>query len=121
MAIRPLVLVLEDDPGLLEGYEYTLTGMGCEVVGASCPAEAFPKLEEGLRPTFILSDLQMPDMDGDEFCVIVRQQYPKIPFYLVSGSSAVYARACKCGATRAFMKIIDRETLRNLIEGVYAT
>ena len=120
MASRPVVLVLEDNPELLEAYERTLTSLGCDVVAVECPAEAWPHLEEGLKPTFIMSELQMPDMDGDEFCTLVRAQYPKIPFYLVSGSTEVYVRARLCGATHAFMKIITQDTLRELITGVYA-
>ena len=62
-------------------------------------AEALEKLTSGTYDA-IISDYQMPEMDGIDFLRIVRQQYRDMPFILFSGKSReeVIIEALNCGA-----------------------
>ena len=66
-------LVLDDDPDARELVERLLHDAGAEVTTARSGPEALTRLEEGLVPDIILSDIGMPDQDGYEFLQHVRQ------------------------------------------------
>lgn len=59
------ILVVDDEPDSLEVVTRVLTFHGAQVMNASNGKEALEKIAE-MRPTFILSDLSMPVMDGWE-------------------------------------------------------
>jgi CheY-like chemotaxis protein len=110
-------LLVEDDRLLRRAFTNTLTSFDIDLFVSEHPLDALRRLEEGLRPTLILSDLQMPPMDGDELCRVVREKYPEVEFVLMSGNAAVYGRGHTAGAHHVHMKPISREILRALILG----
>jgi CheY-like chemotaxis protein len=64
---RKVVLVVDDEQGLLEVMRFTLEGEGFEVETARNGAEALEQLRTGMRPSLVLLDLMMPVMSGWEF------------------------------------------------------
>ena len=58
------------------------------------------ELVEQLRPNLILTDLQMPEMDGLELVETIRKRFPSIPTILMTanGSEDVALRALRRGA-----------------------
>jgi CheY-like chemotaxis protein len=112
----PKVLVVEDDRQIRSAYGRMLSMLNCDSTLCMCPGEALPLLEGGFRPDLILSDLEMPRMDGDEFCEIVRARYPEIPVVLISGNMEVFRIGTACGATKVFLKPMRPDDLRRLIE-----
>lgn len=58
-----VILIVEDDPHLLQLYSSALTKAGHEVSSAENGEEGIRRAEE-LRPDLILMDMQMPVMDG---------------------------------------------------------
>jgi CheY-like chemotaxis protein len=64
---RKVVLVVDDEQGLLEVVRFTLEGEGFEVETAKNGAEALERLRTGKRPSLVLLDLMMPVMSGWEF------------------------------------------------------
>lgn len=67
------VLVVEDEPALLETLEYNLTRQGYTV----CTAADGPAALEVARqeqPDLILLDVMLPGIDGFEVCRILRQE-----------------------------------------------
>ncbi len=44
-------------------------------------------------PDMIISDLQMPNMNGFEFFSVVRQRFPTVPVIVISGEFSGYFRA----------------------------
>ena len=58
-----LVLIADDEPGLLNALEEVVTGMGHEALGATNGQEAL-KLARERRPNLIISDQMMPRMTG---------------------------------------------------------
>ena len=77
-----VVLVVDDDEGLLETLHDLLEMEGYSVVVAHNGVEALEKLET-LRPAVTLLDLRMPRMDGATFAREVRQRSNLQSLYII--------------------------------------
>jgi chemosensory pili system protein ChpA (sensor histidine kinase/response regulator) len=75
---------------------------------------------EYMIPDLIISDIQMPIMDGFEFHKFVKENYndQQIPFIYLSSitSKKVRKKAKKLGATNLLGKNISRENLQEKVE-----
>jgi len=79
MEIRHKILLVDDDPDLLEVYRETIEMLpsGPEVQTASSGARALAMLEsEAYR--LLITDLKMPKMDGLQLLSIVRRKFPEL-------------------------------------------
>ena len=67
------ILIVEDEPILLEALEYNLTRQGYQVYAAS---DGLAGLETARRerPDLIVLDIMLPKLDGLEVCRMVRQE-----------------------------------------------
>jgi PAS domain S-box-containing protein len=77
-------------------------------------------LDEPTTPVrAIVSDYQMPEMDGLEFLRAVREEYPSLPFILYTGkgSEEIASRALDAGAT-GYLQKGGSEQLRRLAHRV---
>lgn len=61
------VLVVEDDPDILDAVLQMLEGEGFTVATASNGQEGLERLDEIGRPCLVLLDMMMPVMDGAAF------------------------------------------------------
>jgi CheY-like chemotaxis protein len=59
-----VVLVVDDDPGVLETLADMLSDLGYEVITAPGPREALEKLSADARIELLFTDIEMPIMDG---------------------------------------------------------
>lgn len=66
----------------------------------------------------ILSDINMPDMDGFELLQKVHEKKPKLPFYMVSAyeSPEFRIKADSLGATRFLSKPVDFHLLGDMLK-----
>jgi CheY-like chemotaxis protein len=60
------ILIVDDDNFLLDMYALKFSQNNFAVHTASNGVQAIEKLQEGLNPEIILSDIMMPEMDGFE-------------------------------------------------------
>lgn len=60
------VLIVDDEPDIVELLEYNLTKEGYTVESAGNGNIALKRLEKGFRPDVILLDIMMPQLDGIE-------------------------------------------------------
>ncbi len=111
------ILVLDDDTQQLRAVERGLKLAGHTVVTATCPAKALPLFKAGERFDVVVSDLEMPGMQGDEFCREV-QKIARVPFILVSGHVDIHVRARECGAARGFSKPVNPRDLYEALAGL---
>lgn len=65
------ILVVDDEPDILEILSYNLKKEGYQVYTASNGGEAVIKASE-VKPTLIILDIMMPQMDGVEVCRAIR-------------------------------------------------
>ena len=95
----PRVLVVEDSPTQASEVRFLLEDAGFDVDIAVDGVEALSSLSERL-PDLIVTDLQMPRMDGLALVQAVRSEHPTVPVVLVTahGSEEIAARALRCGA-----------------------
>lgn len=67
------ILIVDDEPDILELLKETFEGTGYCVAGAQCGAEAIEVFERE-NPSIILSDNRMPGMSGIEFFEVIRNK-----------------------------------------------
>ena len=72
MSKIPKILVVDDDPDIVEILRYNLSLAGYEVKAASNGKEAIKKAKIFI-PEIILLDVMMPEMDGIEACRLLRE------------------------------------------------
>ena len=83
-----LVVVIDDDPLVLEATEGLLRSWGCRVVIAESYGEAMMKLSEiGQRPDLIVCDYRLPQgPTGVDAIEMLRDAF-EIPALLISGDA----------------------------------
>jgi two-component system KDP operon response regulator KdpE len=85
-AIRPAILLVDDDPNLLSVLSRRLSREGMDVQTASSGAEALKALD-GAWPALLVVDLMMPGMDGFELCRRVKR-IADLPIIVLSAVDA---------------------------------
>jgi two-component system, sensor histidine kinase len=95
--IAKLVVVIDDDPLILEATGGLLQSWGCSVVTAQSCQEALVRLEKtqaGRRPDVIVSDYQLSrGLTGVDAVERLRGAFPNpIPALLISGDATCSAR-----------------------------
>jgi len=77
------ILVLDDEPGILELLESYLRSLGFEPLATSRWTQAVDLITHN-PPDLILLDLQMPTIQGDAILGFIRQQGHNLPVIVVS-------------------------------------
>lgn len=74
---------------------------------------SYLRIADTPKVDLIMSDINMPEMDGFELLQEVRKMYPTMPFYVVSAyeSSEFRSRAEQLGAQRFLSKPVDFHAL----------
>lgn len=78
------VLVVDDEPIVLQSCRRVLEAEGWEMISASSVAEALSILES-ITPELLLVDVKMPVHDGMYLMRKVREKRPGIPIIVMSG------------------------------------
>lgn len=115
VTMKPRILLVDDDALVLQSTERALSRAGYIVTPADDAILALHLLETGERYEVIVSDLEMPRMHGDEFCLAVQKLAPT-PVILCSGSGAVFQRGAACGAAGSFLKPVPCSDLKEAID-----
>ncbi len=68
------ILIVEDDKFLMDMYAVKFGEYNFEIASSFGAPDALSKLEEGLEPDIILTDIVMPVMDGFEFLAEVKEK-----------------------------------------------
>lgn len=66
------ILIVDDSVTMRQMVSFTLTSAGFEVVEAGDGQEAVGKLNGGAKPNLVITDLNMPKMDGISLIKAVR-------------------------------------------------
>ncbi|MDQ8188989.1 hybrid sensor histidine kinase/response regulator [Roseibacillus persicicus] len=85
---EPLILIVEDEAGLLALLSRAFRKAGREARGVSSGAEALEFLRENQVGLMVL-DLGLPDITGQELIEALREQGRQIPFIVMSGMNDV--------------------------------
>ncbi|MHB0768798.1 response regulator [Bradyrhizobium sp. 5.13L] len=79
------VLVVDDDPAVLDVLVDMLEDLGCEVVRAQSGADALDRLERNPDISILITDINMPGMDGHELAERARRLRPELNVLQLSG------------------------------------
>ncbi|HVH46080.1 MAG TPA: response regulator [Labilithrix sp.] len=78
------IMIVDDDPALLDALEFALSLQGHEVVKADSGTVAVAiARDESLD--LVLTDFKMPGMNGLETMIAIKEQNPSIPVMIVTG------------------------------------
>ena len=119
--LRPIIMVVDDDDihrkmiaRMLEseGYQVTLAANGSEAIG----------MVHRTRPDLILTDFQMPELDGIELTRWIKadRSFTGIPVIMITGNSEreVVVASLKSGVVDFILKPVDRSALMNKLDRV---
>lgn len=106
------IMVVEDDNELREALCDTLELAGFEFVEAADAEEAIVLLSKH-QVDMVVTDVNMPGMDGHQLLEKVRQTHPGLPVMLITafGQVSKAVDAIKAGAVDYLMKPFDSEAL----------
>ncbi len=84
------ILCVDDEPNILSALRRMFMLSGFDIEEASSGAEAIKKLEEK-EFHLVLSDMQMPGMNGAELLAQVRERWPKVMRLMLTGTADLKA------------------------------
>lgn len=106
---KPRVLVVDDNQDLRCLYSFALSLRGAEVEEAEDGEQALRLVKEQ-KPDVVLTDIQMPNMDGVELikCIKTDTELSAMPVIALSACSKEHLyKASMAGATKILEKPVD--------------
>jgi two-component system, OmpR family, response regulator CpxR len=97
MRPKKTILCVDDNEQTLSVRSFLLDTRGYRVVSFTNPVEALDYISSALPGSLdlLLSDLLMPQMDGNELVRRAKHLHPGLPALIVSGSVTGFDRACR--------------------------
>ena len=79
------VLVVDDDASVLEVVADMLEDLGCDVISAGSGTDALDHLRRNDKISILITDINMPGMDGHELAERARRIRPELKVLQLSG------------------------------------
>jgi CheY-like chemotaxis protein len=116
-----VVLVVEDEPAVLEVVVANIGELGYATITASCAHEALDRLRDGVRIDVLFSDVVMPGgMSGVDLAATARRLRPQLKVLLTSGYMAGLDKRQLDGIpvlTKPYMRDELHRSLRAVLDG----
>jgi two-component system, chemotaxis family, chemotaxis protein CheY len=116
------VLLVDDSATMLMSLKSILTKAGYAVETAGHGKDAMDKLGKGIKPNLIISDVNMPQMDGITFAREARKspgmRFTPILMLTTESEQTKRAEAKSAGATGWLVKPVAPEQLLGVIKQV---
>jgi two-component system chemotaxis response regulator CheY len=106
------VLVVDDSPTMRQMVAFTLTSAGYQVVEAGNGKEAVGKVNGGAKPDLVVTDLNMPEMDGITLIKEIRKM-PALKFTPILMLTTEASDDKKKGGTGRRSHRMDREAVQS--------
>src|SRR5450755_373113 len=116
MSLKPTVLIVDDEPDLIELVSLTLERMNLATASAGDLAGARSQLGAH-RFDLCLTDMRLLDGDGLDLVAYIQQHHPELPVAVITAHGNVESavRALKLGAFDFVSKPLDLGVLRKLV------
>jgi two-component system, NtrC family, response regulator PilR len=116
MPPTPVVLIVDDEPDLIELVSLTLARMNLATAAAADLAGARALLA-AQRFALCLTDMRLPDGDGLDLVAYIQERHPETPVAVITAHGNVESavRALKLGAFDFVSKPLDLGVLRKLV------
>lgn len=116
------VLVVDDSITMRQMVSFTLTSAGFEVVEAGDGQEGVEKLDAGARPSLVITDLNMPRMDGIGLIRAIRSKavhkFTPILMLTTESSEEKKKEGRAAGATGWIVKPFNPDQMLKIIQKV---
>ncbi len=114
------VLIVDDSATMLASLKATIQMMKLTVETANNGKAALEKIQGGLKPDLIITDINMPVMDGLEFIKNVRPILRFTPILILTTESEQKKReeAKRLGATGWLVKPVSGNALMDVVKRV---
>ena len=106
------ILVVDDDPNMLQVIRWTLEDEGFAVTGATGGDQAVAAASAA-RPDVVVLDFGLPPQDGATVAVRLREVTANagLPIVLVTADGRASEKALRCGAVAYLHKPFDADEL----------
>ena len=106
------ILIVDDEPQVRELLSVKMQQRGYRVGEAANGQEAIDKLAEG-GFELVISDIMMPERDGLEVIMYLKQQQPRVKIIAISApGNEIFLNSAKAlGASRIFLKPFSLEEI----------
>tara|TARA_B100001093_G_C26568361_1_gene901792 strand:- start:6 stop:689 length:684 start_codon:yes stop_codon:yes gene_type:complete len=115
------ILLVDDDPDVIEILTYNLSNLGYEIFSANDGIKAL-KVANEILPNLIIMDVMMPNMDGIEACEVLRKSSKFnntiIMFLSARGEDFSYVAAFDAGADDYVTKPIKPKVLMSKVKSL---
>ncbi len=106
-----LIVVVEDDPAVLNSLEFTLGAEGYQVRGFAQAADALASTAPGHAEGLVI-DYGLPDMDGLSLLSALRARAVKAPAVLIASTPSL---RCRRDAEAAGVPLIEKPLLAEIL------
>jgi DNA-binding NarL/FixJ family response regulator len=115
------ILLADDHRVFIEGMRSLLKEVnGFEVVGEAENGKILVEKALALKPDVVLTDVQMPEMDGIEATRLIKKQWPEVKIIVLTmlNESMFIKKMLEAGASGYLIKTVDKDELINAIKKV---
>ncbi len=118
--MKKKIVLIDDDPDILEGLKDILLGEGYEVFCATDGIEGMDSIRD-YKPDLIITDIIMPEKDGITLMFDVRREVPGVKTMVISGGGRISAQkhlevAKKIGVDRVLAKPFSSTAFLNAVQ-----
>ncbi|MCG8316309.1 MAG: sigma 54-interacting transcriptional regulator [Pseudomonadales bacterium] len=115
--IAPKILLVDDDPGLLQLLAMRITALNYEVESAASGEEALLCLER-FSPAVVVTDLRMEGMSGLGLFEVIQKRWPAVPVIILTahGSIQEAVQATQKGVFSFLTKPVDKDELATTLQ-----
>lgn len=113
------ILIVDDEENTRTGMSKLLTAEGFDVHLAVDGKDALSRLRDGSF-RLVISDLNMPNLDGIDFLRIVRREYPEVSVIILTAACGTesYIKAMNLGAVEYMCKPLKLDSLKSVMHSL---
>jgi CheY-like chemotaxis protein len=114
--VPTVVMVVDDEPQVLDIERHILERAGYQVLLATSAHDAIARLTEGPPLDLLITDLDMPELGGDEMVSRIRAIRPDLKVLFVTGHADLLMETPRQWEGEAFLeKPFTEESLRDAV------
>lgn len=113
------ILIVDDEENTRTGMSKLLTAEGFDVQLAVDGNEALSRLSNGSF-RLVISDLNMPNLDGIDFLRVVQREYPDVSVIILTAACGTesYIKAMNLGAVEYLCKPLKLDSLKSVMRNL---
>lgn len=111
------ILIIDDEEETLKSFELLLLTIGFTNIHLCSDSRDALKTLKGIGPSFVLLDLVMPHLTGQELLVQMKKSFPEIPVIVVTGVNDVdtAVECMKLGAYDFLIKPVQKDVFESAV------